>query len=506
MPIRWDVPRHAAALEQLDAALDPDASGGGAVVLGPDGGGKSTLARQAAEHQADRNPAIVTRWVTGTPAQRVVPFGAFSHLVDVAEIGKPAALLRAARASLVADDEQGDLLLVVDDAHQLDVLSATLVYQLALAGSVRMVVTARTDTAPAAIAALWDDNLLQRIDIEPAGGATSAAQVDSYLGELPAPVRTVLDYLAVEEPLSLADLTELVGDEAIRDAEELGAAETRTRGGRGPDPVVYTAHPLFAEQARAALGDDGARRLRTELVTLLATHPSEHVSDRLRLASLAADSDAEQPVDEVVAAAQQALRLGDLVLGERLARNALDRSDGLPARLALAYALTYQGRGRDADAVLSAVDPAVLSEPELMAWALPRAASQFFMLGEPTKAIAFLQATRERITASAPRATLEALTATFAMNAGTPLRALRIADEVLTSPHADEVAVGWAASAAALSSARVGRFGDVEALAGRAVAAEHLCRLDRVTLLTERRGQQHQRHWTPRIARRRQRI
>jgi ATP/maltotriose-dependent transcriptional regulator MalT len=33
--------------------------------------------------------------------------------------------------------------------------------------------------------------------------------------------------------------------------------------------------------------------------------------------------------------------------------------------------------------------------------------------------------------------------------------------------------VGWAASAAALSSARVGRFGDVEELAARALAAEH---------------------------------
>jgi hypothetical protein len=43
---------------------------------------------------------------------------------------------------------------------------------------------------------------------------------------------------------------------------------------------------------------------------------------------------------------------------------------------------------------------------------------------------------------------------------------------VLTSPDADELAVGWAASAAALSSARMGRFGDVDALAERALSAE----------------------------------
>ena len=80
---------------------------------------------------------------TGTPTERAVPFGAFSHLVAIADIGKPAALLRAARASLSGEDGEGDLLLIVDDAHNLDILSATLVYQLALAGTARMIVTAR---------------------------------------------------------------------------------------------------------------------------------------------------------------------------------------------------------------------------------------------------------------------------------------------------------------------------------------------------------------------------
>ena len=84
MPIRWNVPQHAAALEQLDVALG-DSARPGAVVLGPDGVGKSTLARLAAEHFASRHPTTLTRWVTGTPTERVVPFGAFSHLVDIAE-------------------------------------------------------------------------------------------------------------------------------------------------------------------------------------------------------------------------------------------------------------------------------------------------------------------------------------------------------------------------------------------------------------------------------------
>ncbi len=459
-------------MEQLDVALD-DVARPGAVVLGPDGVGKSTLARLAAEHFGRRHPTTLTRWVTGTPTERVVPFGAFSQLVDIADIGKPAALLRAARASLSRDDRQGDLLLVVDDAHDLDILSATLVYQLALAGAARMIVTARADAAPEAIAALWTDGLLDRIDIEPPGRATTPAEVDAFIAELPAAARSVLDYLAVEEPLSLADLTILAGDGAVREAQEWGAAETRVRGGRSADPVVYTAHPLFAERARAALGDDGARRRRTELVRLLSQHPSDHLSDRLRLASLALDSDAPQPIAEVVAAAQQALRLGDLTLGERLARGALGRSGDLAARLALAHAVAWQGRGREADAVLAAVDSAALPEPDLMAWTLLRAANQFWMLSEPERATAFLQTIRNRITDAGPRTTLDALSATFAMNAGNVEHAVEIGRQVLASPSADDQAVAWAASAAALCSARQGRFDDVDPLAQRALNAEH---------------------------------
>ncbi|SON61254.1 hypothetical protein MSIMFI_02759 [Mycobacterium simulans] len=469
MPIRWNVPQHAAALEQLDNSLS-DTARPGAAVLGPDGVGKSTLARLAAERYCARHPTTVTRWVIGTPAERVVPFGAFGHLVAIADIGKPAALLRAARASLGAD---GDLLLVVDDAHHLDILSATLVYQLALAGTARMIVTALGPDfgpAPDAIAALWTDDLLDRIDVEPPS-ATAPAQVDEFIAELPGPARSVLDYLAVQEPLSLADLAVLAGDGAAEQAEEWGAAETRVRA--QDDPVVYTAHPLFAERARAALGDDGARRRRTELVTLLSQHPRDHLSDRLRLASLALDSDAPQPVSEVIEAAREALRLGDLALGERLARWALEHSGDLAARLHLAQALGFQGRGREADAVLAAVDPAALSEPELMAWTQLRAANQFFMLSEPERATAFLRTTRSRITDASQRITLDALSATFAMNAGNLGHAVEMAREVLASPSADDQAVAWAASAGALCAARQGRFDDVEPLAQRALDAEH---------------------------------
>ena len=202
-------------------------------------------------------------------------------------------------------------------------------------------------------------------------------------------------------------------------------------------------------------------------------HPSDHLIDRLRLASLALDSDAPQRVAEVVAAAQQALRLGDLALGERLARSAMERSGDLRRGWRWRHALAWQGRGREAEAVLAAVDSAALTESALMDWTLLRAANQFWMLSEPERATAFLRTIRNRVTDAGPRITLDALSATFAMNAGNVGHAVEIAHEVLASPSADDQAVAWAASAAALCSARQGRFDDVEPLAQRALAAEH---------------------------------
>ncbi|PIB78870.1 AAA family ATPase [Mycobacterium celatum] len=433
-------------------------------MVGADGAGKTPTARAAAERFTARRPSKV-RWVTGTPSLRMVPLGAFARLVEVAEIGRPAALLRAAHDSLVAGGD--DLLVVVDDAHELDSLSASLVYQLALKRSARLIVTARSETKlPDAVAALWTDDLLTRIDVEPPDRTAAVPKlVDEYLSGLAAPVRKALDYLAVAEPLHRSELAVLAGDEAVEQGYKAGALAS------DDDGLVYAGHPLYTERVRAALAPADARALRTAVVAQLSTRRSDHITDQLRLAALAIESDA--PYDDFSGAAQQALRLGELALAERLARAALDQSGGLAARLTLGYALGWQGRGREAGEVLAAVDPDTLTDAELMAWALPRAANQFWMLDEPERATAFLHTTRNRISSPTARATLDALAATFAMNAGTPLSALRITGEVLASPHADQVGVGWAASTAALCSARVGRFGDVEALAGRALAGEH---------------------------------
>lgn len=443
---------HGPALQSIEAGVHQLA---GAALIGPAGVGKTALLRAAAERLGPGSS------VTGTASDAVLPLGAFRRLIEVPDSGKTAAILRAARATL------RDRVLFVDDAHLLDPLSAALLYQLALTGTARLVVSAAAGVpVPARVAALWEDELLARIDLQPPGhdDARVAAQVDAFVADLAAPARHALEYLAVCDPLPMADLTALAGTSGLTAAAEAGAV-------RIDGDLVRAGHPLFVDAVRDAAGGPELRRLRTEVVGRLAAAGPVGVLDRLQVAALALDSEYELPAGELTTAAEEALRLGDLVLSERLARAALQGCDDLRARLALAHALGWQGRGRDADEVLAAVDGSALTDVELIAWALPCAANRFWMLSEPERATAFLRTVRGRVAGPAA-ATLDALSATFAMNAGTPDRAVRIATGVLDSPDADDTAVGWAAAAAALSCARMGRFFEVDTLAERAAAAD----------------------------------
>ena len=491
------------ATDRVMEVLDKNPAG--VVLIGSEGAGKSTLAAQAAARLGRGEPL----WVIATAAQSSVPFGAFGPVAELGDVGKPSVMIDRAADSIAAQTKSAPI--IVDNARLLDPLSASLLYHLAQQGSNPLLVTVRSVLrAPQVVTALWDDGLLERFDVigfdaddtaavvAAAGGddastlyrrsagnplhlrllmatggsdETLAAAVDRYLADLPGPVRATLAYLCVFEPLSRADLTALTSEATVASAEESGAIHCRAQR-------VYSGHPLFLERLAPRLDKAEVQRLRAEVAARLATGPDRTPADRLGRILLTLQGDGPIDGDAVVAAAQEALRLGDLGLAERLAQGVVDRGescggDDFAARLALSYALAWQGRGREADSVLGAVDAAGLSEEQLMAWALPRAANQFWMLSEPERAAVFLQTVRERVGTTSSRATLDALSATFAMNAGNVRRALETAGEVLARPDAPEMAVAWAASAAALSSARMGRLEDVTPLVDRALGSEY---------------------------------
>ena len=504
-PRRWsDWPEIGRQVADRVSDLIGEASGerhpASVALLGSEGAGKTALARHAASLLGRGDPL----WVVGTVAQSSIPFGAFASLVDPEEMGKPAALIRSAADSILAQIDSAPI--IVDNARLLDPLSASLVYRLAQQGDVPLIVTVRTVLrVPQVVASLWQDGLLHRVDVDPldsaetaalvdaagggdpaalyrrsagnplhlrllmtTGGAeeTLAAAIDRYLAGLEPQAREALSDLCVYEPLSRADLEALTGDRALAAAVEAGAVHSLGEH-------VYSGHPLFLERLATRLDRDRVQRLRGAIAEQLALRPSRTVADRMGRVLLALQGDEPVDADAVVAASRESLRLGALGLAERLARGALERAEHFEARLSLSHALAWQGRGQESDAVLAAVDETALPEEQMMAWALPRAANQFWMLSEPERATVFLHTIRNRVDSDSARSTLDALAATFAMNAGNVRRAVEVAGGVLARPDAPETAVAWAASAAALSSARMGRFADVGRLRDRALGAEH---------------------------------
>lgn len=159
----WPTVARGDEFRQALAALDDNTEFQGVALTGARGVGKSTLAGRLAETvEADGR---TVRFVLGTETGRDAPLGAFSRAVTVDVAQEPTAMLAAAHEILT---RQKDLVVVVDDAHLLDSLSASLVYRLAASGCARLIVTMCSGEAVRdAVSALLDERLLLSLHMQP---------------------------------------------------------------------------------------------------------------------------------------------------------------------------------------------------------------------------------------------------------------------------------------------------------------------------------------------------
>jgi len=492
----------------------------GIVLIGDAGVGKTTLARLVTQSLPLRVP-----WVAGTESARSIPLGVFAHLVGTATASDPVAFLAAARESILTE---GHSIIGVDDSHLLDHLSATLLHQLALDGSVRIVATVRAgETVPDAITSLWKDGYLRRLHLMPftreqcvtlieealggrveglsadlmwesSGGnalfvrhlvegaleagtlrqvrgvwqlrgrtaVTSelASLLDARVERLPDGVLHALRLLTFCEPLDLDTLSDIVGVDAVEDAESRSLI--RVVEDHSSIDVRFN-HPLFGEVIRRQLGTAAARRLRGEVVRGLRGRPLRGPMDRIRLAELSLDSDEQPNLELLVSAARDAVALTNVTLGERLARAAVHRGGGLVASELVARSVLWQGRAAEAEEILGVFDPDDLDELDLVRWGSARIANLHWSMGDAESADEVFEVLRDKVTHDGFKLLVDGVGSASRTFENQLTEAVALSEKVLADPDAHPTAVEWAAFGGALALALMGRADEVAAVAER---------------------------------------
>lgn len=437
----WPLTGRAAELEVIADALGAHSAFGGVVLVGPAGVGKTRLAAEVA--RLARRQGWATKAVTGTYAARAIPMGAFMEWADGLD-GDPLTVVRQVIDAITAHDGDAPTLITVDDAHLLDEISVFVLCQIIVRRAAAVIVTIRSgEPVPQPLTALWKDDRLRRLDLQPLsryesdallsavlGGPVgpdcaermwrltqgnvlflnriveqelgsgalmmeggewiwagpihvSASLVDvveAQIGNAPKPVVDVVDLVTVAEPLELDCLVRLADSEAIEEAETRGLI---TLSSASTGDVATVGHPLYAELRMATSGLWRLRRLRGRVAeALLAGGPSLDGVDPIRLGLLWIDSDLVPDSSVLVAAAWTAIARLDLMLTERFAQAACRAGAGLDCQLLRAQMLILLNKGQTADTLLGAIYRQELPDPVRSTVVQLRATNLLWTLGK----------------------------------------------------------------------------------------------------------------------------
>jgi DNA-binding CsgD family transcriptional regulator len=342
------------------------------------------------------------------------------------------ALLRRYARAIVGDTQGRPLLVFVDDAHLLDEGSALLVHQMALTQAAVVLATVRAgEVLPDPVLSLWKDGPAERIEIgalddetieellaSSLGGPVDAATVRELagrsrgnpmflrelvngalgtralieagglwrlegalsptvrlaelvalrLGDLSQSERSVLELLALGEPLGPAELTPLADPSAIDALEDKGLVTSGTDGRR---IEIRLAHPVYGDVVRAGISARRERSLSRSLADVLETVGARRQGDPLKVATwrlVGGGGSAELLVSGAAAARAR----HDYSLTERLARAAIEAGAGFEARFMAAEAAHLQGRADQAEQELAALAAQATSDAERARVALLR--------------------------------------------------------------------------------------------------------------------------------------
>ena len=417
-------------------------SGRGALLAGPSGVGKTSLASAVA---AELEPAGWTfvRLVASRPTAGI-PLGALACLLTPGELpgdGVPA-LLRA-RAGIAAIAAGRPAVVVLDDAQWLDEASAVVLHQLVAQGDITLLATLRTDEpAPAPITVLWKDGLVQRIDVAPLGdesvrnlleavldgpvetltatrlwrrcsgnalylrellgeaarlgllrrreglwcvdslppgSARLAELVAERFGSLDEHERAALEVIAVGEPIGLGMLDQLADRDAVERLEAAGVVAVEADG---EDVVARPAHPLYGDIVRSSLPDLRRRRLMRTLADALERRGATAPDESIRLALWRLDGGGTPAPGLLLAAARHAHFAFDGMTAERLARAAWAADHSFEAAHVLADVLFARGGYVEREELLAELAATATTDDERAVVAVSRALGWFWGLAD----------------------------------------------------------------------------------------------------------------------------
>ncbi|HEX4390893.1 MAG TPA: AAA family ATPase, partial [Mycobacterium sp.] len=444
MRLPWPLIGRSEQVGAIEAAIEAsDVSG--IVVYGAAGVGKSRIARVALS--AAESQGCECRWVVGTSSARAIPLGAFTAWAP-SGVTDTVQLLRGVIESLTATSSGATVVVCVDDVHLLDDLSIFVVHQIVQRGAAKVILTIREGEPVAAVVQeIWTVGQFDRLDLqalshdetttllsatfdgpmdpdaahrlwkltrgnvlylrniveqEVADGRIVRQRgywrwigdpvmppglvelIESRIGALRGPVSDVVDALAVGEPIELAALRRITDPAAVEEAE--------TRGLIMLEPVVggvevLVAHPLYGEVRRRRAALTRLQRLRGLVAAeLAASGDRDDIQVVVRRAALSLDSDLPPDADLLVRAAQGAVWLADLPLADRLAEAAIRAGAGPEPNFVRAHALSWLGRGDEADTVLASIDASELTDEDHARLAFLRASNMLWALGDPGRA------------------------------------------------------------------------------------------------------------------------
>jgi DNA-binding NarL/FixJ family response regulator len=488
-------------------------SSNGALISAPQGIGKTRLAMECLEMA--RRQGFATARVTASVAASGVPLGALAPLLPAedppgAGVADRSQLLRHSVRTLSERANGARLVLLVDDAHLLDDLSATVVQQLVLTSAAFVLATVRSEEpSSAAMLGLWKDGLVDRLDIgalsaetvhtlleRVLGGqvdrrtaahlavrtqgnplflrelvlgalhdGTLTAQhgvwhlsgqstlsgrvmelVEARIGRIGADEWELMELLAFGEPIGPAQIARLRDPEVVERVERAGIVTSSFAARR---LEVRFAHPLYGDVARARTPPIRARTITRVLSESVEELGARRREDVLRIATWRLTAGGGRP-ELLLAAAVTARWRYDFQLAERLTRAARREGGGFEVALLAANLAMLQGRSEEAERDLEQLAAEAVTEEQCARVAMMRLDNIIWGSGLLARAVEIADSADAAVTDPSLRNEIIARRAWIAMEGGRPQEALPLAEALLEGASGRPLVLGCVVASARL--------------------------------------------------------